>query len=60
MGRLAVGCVLAALVALAGYGDDEEQAEKSTTVSRKRQSTTTPGTAPTPVMPTLTESPGQP
>ena len=59
MGRLAVGCVLAALVALVGCGDDEEQAEKSTTVSRKRQSTTTHGTATTHVMPTLTESPGQ-
>ena len=59
MGKLAVRCALAALVALIGCGDDEGQAEKSTPVSRKLQSTTTPGTAPTPVMPTLTESPGQ-
>ena len=60
MGKLAVGCVLAALVALMGCGDDEGQAEKSTSRSRKRQSTTTRGTPPTPVMPTLIESPGEP
>ncbi len=60
MSKLAVGCVLAALVAVAGCGEDERSGTTTTTLSRKRHSTTTPETAPSRVMPTLIESPGQP